>query len=102
MEMLGHLLFYFLRGSLPWQNVEGRSRIEVYRAIYRKKTEISPDDLCVDHPQEFSQYLSYCRGLKFTEEPDYDWCLDLFTQCMKRHKFSLDNRDFIWNRRSPK
>ena len=50
MEMLGHLLIYFLRGSLPWQGVEGRSKTEIYHAIKRKKLEISPDELCQDHP----------------------------------------------------
>ena len=30
-------------------------------------------DLCKDLPKEFELFLSYCRLLRFSEEPDYEY-----------------------------
>jgi casein kinase 1 epsilon len=30
--------------------------------------------LCKGFPTEFSTYLSYTRGLKFDEKPEYSYC----------------------------
>ena len=40
--------------------------------------------------------MEYCKNLKFEEEPDYNYCLQLFEDCMKRN--NLDNKviDFTW------
>ena len=65
MEMIGHLILYLLRGSLPWQGLPGRSKIEKYSAIKRKKIEISIDELCNGYPAEFGEYMHHCRSLKF-------------------------------------
>ena len=65
MEMIGHLLLYFLKGELPWQGLPGRSKIEKYNAIKRKKIEISIDELCNGCPFEFIDYMQHCRTLKY-------------------------------------
>ena len=34
--------------------------------IKKKKTEVSIEQLCKGYPDEFKEYMHYCRGLSFT------------------------------------
>lgn len=40
--------------------------------------------------------MDYCRSLKFEEDPDYKFCVNLFDKCMKRHSLDPKTNDFIW------
>ena len=42
-------------------------------------------------------YMKYCRGLYFTQEPDYKYIIDLFESCMKRNNIDPKTPDFVWN-----
>ncbi len=57
LETIGHVLLYFLRGSLPWQGLPGRSKNEKYNNIKRKKKEVTIDELCMNHPAEFKDFM---------------------------------------------
>lgn len=48
LETIGHVLLYFLRGSLPWQGLPGRSKTEKYNNIKRKKKEVTLEELCAN------------------------------------------------------
>jgi len=41
-------------------------------------------------PEEFNQYLNYCRGLKFEEKPDYNYCRKFFKDFMYRNNYEND------------
>lgn len=58
--------------------------------------ETSLEELCKGYPPEFKEYMEYCRQLKFEEEPNYKFLLDMFEKCLLRH--NLDNKilDFTW------
>ena len=56
------------------------------------------DELCKDQPEEFKEFMYYCRGLSFTQDPDYDYIIGLFEGCMKNHNIPTKNPDFIWNK----
>jgi casein kinase 1 len=43
-----------------------------------KKLETSSDALCKGFPIEMSQYLTYCKNLKFEDKPDYNYLRGLF------------------------
>jgi len=45
-------------------------------------------------PEEFGSYLTYCRGLKFEEKPDYGYCRKLFKDFM--HRMNYEN-DFMYD-----
>ena len=98
LETIGHVLLYFLRGSLPWQGLPGRSKDEKYNNIKRKKKEVTIDELCLNQPNEFKEYMQFCRSLSFTADPDYRYILNLFEQCMERNAFDIKTPDFIWNK----
>lgn len=72
---------YLLRGQLPWQNMKGNNQKEKYQRIMEKKLETSSDVLCKGFPIELSQYLNYCKHLKFEEKPDYLYLRGLFKVC---------------------
>ena len=43
-------MMYFLRGSLPWQNMRAKNKKEKYEKIKDKKLETSIDTLCKGYP----------------------------------------------------
>ena len=49
-------------------------------------------------PDEYKEFMHYCRGLSFTQEPDYDYIIGLFQGCMDKNSFNKKTPDFIWNK----
>ena len=75
---------YFLRGKLPWQDLNADTKLDKYERIADKKISTPIEVLCAEFPDEFSTYLKYCRSLKFEEKPDYVWIKRLFKDCFNR------------------
>ena len=98
LETIGHVILYFLRGSLPWQGLPGRTKAEKYQKIKQKKKEMTIDELCKDQPEEITEFMHYCRKLSFTQDPDYDYIIGLLEGCMKKNGFDTKTPDFIWNK----
>jgi hypothetical protein len=59
---------------------------------------VTIDELCMNQPTEFKEFMQYCRGLSFTADPDYRFILGLFEGCMERHNYDMKTPDFIWNK----
>ncbi|EGT45540.1 CBN-KIN-19 protein [Caenorhabditis brenneri] len=78
MESLGYVLMYFNRGTLPWQGLKAATKKQKYEKISEKKMTTSVEHLCKGFPAEFPMYLSYTRGLRFDESPDYMYLRQLF------------------------
>lgn len=53
--------------------------------------------LCAQLPVQFSQYMTYVRGLTFEESPDYDMLEELLDQVAQEHNFSLTDNVFDWS-----
>jgi serine/threonine protein kinase len=90
LEALGHVLVYFLRGSLPWQGLNATSKEEKYDMIRDLKQNTTPDTLCRAFPKEFATYLKYCRSLGFSDRPDYGYLRNLFKDLYSRSEFTND------------
>jgi hypothetical protein len=53
LEAIGHLLIYFLKGSLPWQGLQASTKKEKYEKILHKKMITPVDKLCKKLPSNF-------------------------------------------------
>ncbi|KAI9224981.1 kinase-like domain-containing protein [Blastocladiella britannica] len=95
LEALGHVFFYFLRGSLPWQGLKAQTNKQKYEKIGEKKQMTPVSELAERCPTEFADYLTYARKLGFEEEPDYRYLLQLMDSCLQRHGL-VDDQVFDW------
>ena len=82
LEAIGYIFVYFMKGSLPWQGLQGKDKGEKYNQIRDKKQATSSAELCKGLPEQFAKYQDYAKNLKFEEEPDYEFCRGLFRQIM--------------------
>ncbi|KAH8396398.1 hypothetical protein KR222_009802 [Zaprionus bogoriensis] len=93
---VGYVLVYFLRGSLPWQNVSASTKRQKYERIYEKKCSIGNEALCEGLPSEFALYLNYCHQLQFDAKPDYARLRKMFRQ-LSLKLYMLKNQIFDWD-----
>lgn len=96
LESLGYVLMYFLRGSLPWQNLKATNKKDKYEKIMEKKLTTTLETLCKGSPVEFVTYISYCRNLKFDEKPDYNYLKNLFKDLFQKMGYENDY-NYDWN-----
>ena len=50
METIGYVFMYFLRGSLPWQNLKAANKRQKYERISEKKMSTPIEELCKGFP----------------------------------------------------
>jgi len=95
LESLGYVLIYFLKGGLPWQNlnVERNKRRQV---IGEMKKNTSVNDITSGLPAEFATYLNYVRNLQFQDKPDYKMLHTLFKRCYIEQGFGADGQ-YDWS-----
>ena len=97
LEALANLLVYFCRkGKLPWSGLKAPTLKERYRKIGEVKQNTPVNELCSGFPEEFANFLTYTRGLKFDEEPNYELIKTNFTDLFHKLKFEEDNK-FDWD-----
>uniref|UniRef100_A0A8C5P217 non-specific serine/threonine protein kinase n=1 Tax=Jaculus jaculus TaxID=51337 RepID=A0A8C5P217_JACJA len=80
LEALGHMVMYFLRGSLPWQGLKADTLKERYQKIGDTKRATPIEVLCENFP-EMATYLRY---------PDYDYLRKLSTDLFDRKGYMFD------------
>ena len=90
LESVGYILIYFLKGKLPWQGINAKTRDEKYKKILEKKSEINSYELCRGFPKELGHFLEICKNLKYEEQPDYEKMRNLFDNIMKRENYVYD------------
>lgn len=89
LESIAFLLIYFLKGSLPWQGIQGKDQQLKTIRIGEKKMATSIEDLCKGLPSEFLRFCQYCRELSFQQKPDYDFLRGLFRTVGDRNGYTL-------------
>uniref|UniRef100_A0A8C2LNL4 non-specific serine/threonine protein kinase n=1 Tax=Cricetulus griseus TaxID=10029 RepID=A0A8C2LNL4_CRIGR len=90
LEALGHMFMYFLRGSLPWQELKADTLKERRQKIGDTKRNTPIEVLCENFPEEMATYLRYVRRLDFFEKPDYEYLRTLFTDLLERKGYTFD------------
>ncbi|KAF8895453.1 CK1/CK1 protein kinase [Infundibulicybe gibba] len=63
--------------------------------LKREKRNATPEDLCKGMPEEFEEFLRYCRRLKFQDCPDYAKWADEFRALARDEGFTGGDA-FIW------
>eukprot|EP01017_Pseudomicrothorax_dubius_P009556 TRINITY_DN1326_c0_g1_i5.p1 TRINITY_DN1326_c0_g1~~TRINITY_DN1326_c0_g1_i5.p1 ORF type:complete len:226 (-),score=55.32 TRINITY_DN1326_c0_g1_i5:174-851(-) len=94
LEAVGYIMMYFLRGSLPWQNLKTTEKTEKYKKIMEKKIATSAEVLCKGFPSEFAEFITYTRSLKFDEKPNYEYLRKLLRTC--RERLNITNNLMDW------
>jgi hypothetical protein len=79
-----------LKGSLPWQGLQGKNKNDKYDRIKDKKVATTIEALTRGLPEEFNTYLQYCRNLKFEERPDYNYMRKIFKDLMHKSGYDYD------------
>lgn len=87
LEAVGHMLVFFLLGTLPWSGLKSNNgekkkdgdEFAHIRAV-KKATKVS--ELCKGLPPEFEEYLTYCRGMQYKQRPDYIRLRDMFRRVL--------------------
>jgi len=89
-ESVCYVFLYFLRGSLPWQNMRANNKKDKYERIMEKKLSTPIDYLCKGFPAEFVTFLTYARNLRFEDKPDYAYLKNLLKDLFIKSGFELD------------
>ncbi|CCD23278.1 casein kinase YCK3 NDAI_0B02430 [Naumovozyma dairenensis CBS 421] len=98
LESLGHVFFYFLRSSLPWQGLKAPNNKLKYEKIGLTKQKLNPNDLLVNYnniPRQFATFLKYARSLKFEQDPDYDYLISLMDDALLENGLK-DDGHYDW------
>ena len=98
LESLGYTILFFMKGKLPWMNLEHIiNEKELYLKTYSMKKFITVERLCRGLPPEIAEYFKYVKLLKFQEEPNYDYLRNLFKDLLKKNGFEdYESLTFSW------
>ncbi|KAI9499608.1 kinase-like domain-containing protein, partial [Zychaea mexicana] len=83
-ESLGYLLLDLILGSLPWTGIQARNSKAGWDRMKELKEETLLTDLCAGLPQGFLRFIDYARGLRFSDQPDYDYLRQLMRDSLDR------------------
>ena len=72
LESLCYMLYFFLKGKLPWMGLKEKNKEDLDRKILEKKIETTEEILGKDLPIQFCEFLTYSKNLKYDEVPNYN------------------------------
>ena len=80
LESFGYMLIYLIKKVLPWIKLEiKKNKKDETNEIWKLKRGIKLEKLCEGLPEEFIDYIKYCRNLEFEQEPNYNYLRNLFS-----------------------
>ena len=97
LESIGYMLIYLAGQTLPWQRYETKKRIpkDNYYKVLELKKSTKIEVICRFLPEEFVEYIKYCRNLKFEENPDYEKLRNLFKKILLKNQL-INDYNFSW------
>ncbi|RDB18061.1 Casein kinase 1-like protein 9 [Hypsizygus marmoreus] len=90
--MLIHLL---TPRGLSWTRNGIPKDDEAHEQLKQEKRNARPQDLCRGLPDEFEEFLRYCRRLKFQDQPDYGMWIEEFRALKVDEGYGASDA-FIW------
>ena len=96
LESFGYMLICLAKKCLPWIKLEIKKTPEkkAIEALKLKKS-IKLEKVCEGLPEEFIDYIKYCRKLEFEQEPNYDYLRNLFILILIKENQKND-LNFFW------
>jgi serine/threonine protein kinase len=101
LESLGYVMIYFLKGKLPWMNIQADTKAEKHQRIGEMKMKMTSTELCKGLPMQFLQYFEYVKGMSYTQEPNYGYLKKLFrTLLLNNMQMNNNNLKYDWEVKS--
>lgn len=69
-----YLTLYFIKGTLPWELAAKNGVVDV---ALSKKAEFAIETWCEDVPVQFVEILRYVKQMKFNDQPNYQYLIDV-------------------------
>lgn len=99
LESVGYVIISLVKGKLPWQGLECASKNEKGDLLSQAKMDTPLEVLCQGLPNEFLNYMTRVRNLRFDERPAYTQLRGLFINLMVKLNFAFDFQyDWVVNR----
>jgi len=96
LESFGYMLICLAKKVLPWMKLEIKKTMkEKAIEVCKLKKSIKLKKLCEGLPEEFIDYIKYCRNLEFEQEPNYDYLRNLFFLILIKEN-QKKNLNFFW------
>ena len=97
LESIGYMIIFLINGNLPWQGLKlkGPNLRRAYNRMLKLKQKITPEELCKGLPIEFSEYIKYCKGLSFEQDPDYEYLRNRFRNILMNLN-EINDLKFTW------
>jgi len=73
LQSLAYMLIYFIKGSLPWDNLNIKKTDEKIKVTLEMKKNFNVEILTDGLPEEIKLFMDYIKKLKFDEDPNYDY-----------------------------
>ena len=92
LESLLYIISYLLKGNLPWFDVHGKTKNDLFKKIMDKKMDKNICESLFENFKELNDIFSYVRTLDFYDKPDYDYINKIFVNCLNIHNIKI--KDF--------
>ena len=94
---VAYMIIFFMKGNLPWQDIESKDEVNKFTKIYLMKKNTKDSELCAGLPVEIYKFLKYVQNLDFEEKPNYDYLRSLFIDLLKKKGIIYNERlVFSW------
>ncbi|KAI2802702.1 Casein kinase I isoform gamma-2 [Blomia tropicalis] len=100
LQAVMYMLVYLHKGTLPWLQVEaGKDWKGIIQKYGEIKDTITPQELCSNMTNNFTQVFDHIIKLEFEEEPDYQQYIRHFNSILKENRISMNDIDkaFDWD-----
>ena len=77
LESIGYILIYFIKGSLPWENIIIKNKEEKIKKLIDMKEKMFNEITSEQLPEEIKLFILYTKNLNFEKDPDYYYLKNL-------------------------
>ena len=95
LESIGYMLIYLYTQHLPWNSITAKNKIDLIKKIYEIKNLIPIKLICKNTPNEMNEFMKYVKSLKFEEEPNYNYLINILEDMLKKIN-KVNDLNFSW------